>query len=98
MTVPTYNKGDRIRAQWLDAKLVALAGAQMKVGASGREVTGIVRHIRGDHPTNPTEVRVFIDPDGAWDGPVVKDLVRCTCGHPHVQIKPEWVVEILPPK
>jgi hypothetical protein len=87
-------KGSRIRANWLDASLVALAGVQMKFGAKSREVVGVIRHMRGDHPTNPTEIRYYIDPDDGYVGPK-KDLIGCTCGHPHVEIKPEWVSEIL---
>ncbi len=90
-----YNRGDRVRAQWFATHLTSLAGVQMKFGATPKEVVGTVRHIRGDHPTNPTEVRVFVDPDeGTYDGPKV-DLVGCTCGHPHVELKSLWIVEVL---
>ncbi len=87
-------KGSRVRANWLDARLTALTGVQMKLGARGVEIVGVIRHMRGDHPTNPTEIRYYIDPEGDYDGPKT-NLIGCTCGHPHVEIKPEWVSEIL---
>lgn len=93
-TTITYVKGDRIRASWLACEPACLAGAQMKLGAKPMTVTGVVRHIRGDHPTNPTTIRVYVDPDGDWQGPTV-EVVRCTCGHPHVELQPEWVEAIL---
>lgn len=65
-------KGRRVTARWFDSKLVALAGNQLKVGATPREVTGIVTHIRGDHPSAPTQVDVHIQPDDGGDEVVVK--------------------------
>jgi hypothetical protein len=87
-------KGSRIRANWFKASLACLAGAQMKVGATGVEVVGVIRHIRGDHPTNPTRIRYFIDPEGEFKGEMT-DLVGCACGYRHVEINPAWVSEIL---
>jgi hypothetical protein len=48
-------KGTRIAASWYQANdpLSCLAGMQMKVGAKARSVTGVVRHVRGDHPARP---------------------------------------------
>lgn len=93
-TKTTYNKGDRVRAQWFSTHLSSLAGVQMKFGATVKEVVGTVRHIRVDHPTHPTSTRVYLDPDEPYDGPKV-ELVGCTCGHPHVELKPSWIMEIL---
>lgn len=87
-------KGDRIRAQWLATHLCALAGAQMKFGAHGRELTGTVRHVRGDHPVNPTVVKLYVDPEGDFDGPKTTPY-GCTCDHPHVEVDPSWVAEVL---
>jgi hypothetical protein len=91
-----YHKGDRVRAQWFATHLTSLAGVQMKFGATIKDVVGTVRHIRGDHPIHPTEVRVYLDPDldSTYDGPKV-DLVDCTCGHPHVELKPAHIIEVL---
>jgi len=90
----TLVKGSRIRARWFQAELVSLAGAQMKLGAQGMEVVGIIKHFRGDHPTDPKEVRIYIDPEGDYKGEKV-DVYGCTCGRQHVMLKPEWVSEIL---
>lgn len=83
-------KGTRIRAQWIDAEVVGLAGVQMKFGATSREVTGVVRHIYG--LTADVPEWLYVDPDDAWDGPTVTD---CSCGGPHVRVRPRHVVEIL---
>jgi hypothetical protein len=54
-------KGDKVRAQWFAADLSAsLAGAQTKVSATLMHAEGVVTHIRGDHPTDPTSVAVWI--------------------------------------
>ena len=67
---------------------------QMKVGAKPRAVIGVVRHVRGDHPVKPVEVRFYVDPDAAWDGPTVTPH-GCVCGHPHIEINPKHVTGIL---
>ncbi len=85
-------KGDRIHAHWFgDAQPVALAGMMMKVQATEFSVVGVVRHVRGDHPTQPTHVRFYVDPDGAWTGPTVRPH-GCTCDHGHVEVDPKHVV------
>ena len=63
MDSPFLKKGDRIRAQWFQATDACLAGMQPKVGATLIIVEGKVTHIRGDHPTNPIEIRVWVQPD-----------------------------------
>lgn len=60
-------KGTRIRAEWFQASTVCLAGVQPKMGATACSVTGTVKHIRGDHPTNPTVIRLLVQPDAGGD-------------------------------
>lgn len=86
---PFVRKGDWIRAQWLRATDACLAGCMPKVGAEGIDVSGIVRHVRGDHPTTPTTVRLYVDPD---DGQGTVTPPGCTCG-PHVEVNPDHVVD-----
>lgn len=88
-------KGTRIRAEWFQANKPpsSLSGMQLKFGVTKFAVTGTVRHVRGDHPTNPTEVHFYIDPEGEWTGPT-STPPGCTCG-PHVMVKPQHVVEVL---
>ena len=82
-------KGTHIRAQWFDAKLVSLAGMDMKTGATLRNVTGVVRHVRGDHPTAPTTVRIYIESDDGLGTPCGDCQVR------EVEVDPKHVVEVL---
>jgi hypothetical protein len=56
-------KGDRVTANWIETKPVALAGVQMKLGGTTKSVSGVVTHIRGDHPINPTSIGVCIKDD-----------------------------------
>ena len=89
-------KGDRITAQWFNkTRLVGLAGMQMK--ASMREVTvsGIVAHIRGNHPTEPTISAFFVTldhelPEGMEELP---DTI-CSCGVSHVLVNPNHVIDV----
>jgi hypothetical protein len=83
-------KGDRIRASWLAVKPVCLAGVQPKLGGEVQTVTGVIRHIRCDDPMNPTEIRIYVDPDGEWTGSRVTPF-GCECPTAHVEIQPEWV-------
>lgn len=64
-------KGDRVRAQWFQTTDAALAGMQPKVGAILVNVEGRVTHVRGDHPTNPTQIRVWVKPDDGGDEVIV---------------------------
>lgn len=55
--------GMRARAEWLEAAPLgshSLAGMQAKVSATSRVVEGIVTHIRGDSPTDPASVGVWL--------------------------------------
>lgn len=71
-------KGDRIMARWWIAEPVSLAGMQTKVGATEITVTGIARHFRGDHPTEPTEIVVYLDPEGPVN-PMARRERPCGC-------------------
>lgn len=88
-------KGDRVRARWFrtSPRPVALAGMQLKAAASLVEVEGTVRHVRGDHPTAPSEVRLFLDCNDS-DLPLVRPP-GCTCPRGHAEVKPSWVTEVL---
>jgi hypothetical protein len=44
---------------------------QDKVTGEWRDVIGTVRHIRGDHPVNPTTIGLWVEPDGGGDEVVV---------------------------
>lgn len=60
--------GSRVYVKFLKAQELgtySIAGAMPKVVGEFVEFTGTVRHIRGNHPTNPTDVRLWIEPDGA---------------------------------
>ncbi len=62
------SKGMRVFVQALVAQRTgthSLAGAQMKVSAQHVELTGTIAHVRGDHPTAPTNIGVWIAPDDA---------------------------------
>lgn len=85
----TITKGMRVRARWFDAKLTCLSGVQMKFGATEHVVTGVVRHVRGDHPTNPTTVRIYVEADDGVGTPCPSCQVR------EVEIDPQHVVAIL---
>lgn len=60
-------KGDWVSAQWLEPYEAGLSGSGLKFAAQNKSVSGIVRHIRGDHPTHPTSIRLFVEPDGGGD-------------------------------
>ena len=73
-------KGCRIRAGWLQVDPAAsLAGMQPKFAMTSKTVEGVVTHVRGDHPTHPTMIRIWVQPDEG----------------PEVIVKPEHVLEIL---
>lgn len=80
-------KGSTIRARWYQVTDACLAGVQPKVGARERDVTGVVRHVRGN-AAEPTKVRIYIDAPGANVTPP-----DCTCG-PHVEVDPAHVVSV----
>lgn len=84
-------KGARIRARWTETEMVSLAGMQMKVQLAEREVTGVVRHLRGDDPVAPTIVRLYVDPEAPWSGRTVRPH-GCRCERAHVEVHPRHVV------
>jgi hypothetical protein len=69
-------KGDRVTATWIDAEPKALSGVQIKVSGEFKTVTGVVTHIRGDHPINPTSVGVAIMDDEGLEHWVDLNFVR----------------------
>ncbi len=97
--LPYVTKGSHIRAEWMAAKtnpLASVSGQQLKFEVQAHTITGIVKHVRGDHPTQPTIIRLFVDPDPgtSWTGPTT-NLEGCTCGHPHVEVNPDHLIEVL---
>lgn len=84
--------GDTIRAKWFKASPLgsfSLAGNFMKFNATSHDVSGTVRHIRGDHPTEPTIIGVWIEHDSG-------DLCQ-KCGVKEVgPINPKYIVEWRP--
>lgn len=83
MVTVDIRKGTRLRARWFDAKTsppASLAGVHLKFSATERVVTGVVTRIRGDDPLKPATVRLWVKPDDGGDD---------------VEIRPEWVVEVL---
>lgn len=56
-------KGDWVLAEWFEPNESCLSGSQLKFAVRHKYVNGIVRHIRGNHPTQPTSIRLFIEPD-----------------------------------
>ncbi len=88
-------KGDRIRASWLVTEPASLAGQQNKVAAREIQVSGTIRHFRGDHPTHPTIIRIYLDPDPGYHGPTVRPQ-ECRCKAEHVEVNPAHVKEVLP--
>ena len=89
MDTHNIKKGTRIRARWFSANMACLAGSQPKFGATLHEVTGTVRHIRGDHPTEPKTIRLYVEADDGTGSPCGKCQVR------EVEVNPDHVVEVL---
>lgn len=71
-------KGDWVSAEWLEPHEAGLSGSAIKFAAKTKTISGIVRHVRGDHPTRPTSIRLFVEPDG---------------GGEQVLVAPSWVRE-----
>lgn len=69
--VPNIVKGTRVQAQWFQATDACLAGMQPKTGAIQHNVIGVVTHIRGDHPTQPKIIRVWVKPDVGGDEVII---------------------------
>jgi hypothetical protein len=86
-------KGDRVDAQWFELAPLgsySLAGYQTKFNAKPRSITGEVRHVRSDHPTNPVNVILHVQTEGKLGTLCPKCLVY------EVEVRPEWVTKIYP--
>ena len=60
-------KGTRVHVRVFVSQPIgsfSIAGAQMKTTGQWRELTGTITHVRGDHPTNPVEIGIWVQPDG----------------------------------
>lgn len=77
-------KGSRVKAHWFQANdpPSSLAGMQMKLGVTEKQVEGVVTHIRSDGAFKPHRVAVWVQPDG---------------GGPEVIINPAWIREVQAP-
>jgi len=57
-------KGSRVKARWFAVPKswdrTSIAGMQMKLPATEMFAEGVVTHIRGDHPVNPTRIEIAI--------------------------------------
>ncbi len=89
-------KGDRIHVEWFQAQEFgtwSLAGFQEKTTGQFVSVIGTCVHFRGDHPTNPTKIRIYIDvEEGTLPDSV--ELVKpygCTHEKGHLEIREEWI-------
>lgn len=89
------HKGDKIIAWWLESTNACLAGAQLKTGSKSHYVVGIVRHVRGNDPVNPTVVRLYVDVTEGALRPQIRPS-GCTCKVGHAEIRPENIVSIDP--
>lgn len=82
MTTPTTfaAKGSRVRVRILVPKPLgsySVAGAQPKFVAEEVTFTGKIAHVRGNHPTAPTSIRVWVEPDDPQElGPHQATLAR----------------------
>lgn len=101
MPADYLTKGTRVRASWFQPKPLgtfSLAGVQMKTTGSFVDLVGTCRHFRGDDPVNPTETRIYIEPDGDVPDSIPRTRpYGCTCpGHDLlVEVRPEWVVGVI---
>lgn len=87
-------KGDRIEARWFRSEGKGpLPGT---LALTELTVRGRIRHLRGDHPTVPSVIRLYVDPEGPWEGTTTRPH-GCTCPHEHVEVNPEHVIRTLGP-
>lgn len=72
-------KGTRLRFRVFHARplgYVSLAGVQTKTSGQFVEREGVVTHVRGDHPTHPTSIRLWLRlGDGTEVGPIDPAIV-----------------------
>lgn len=86
-------KGDTIVATWVRVRPVSLAGFQNKEEGEAITVRGTVRHLRGDDPISPNEIRLYVDPEGETKEKLVRPE-GCTCETGHVEVNPKYVTQI----
>jgi hypothetical protein len=93
------NKGDLVAFKWFQTKLplASLAGMQPKVTGDFIEVSGHVAHVRGDHPSEPTQVGIWLRADDALKGAEGIDRVLCPkCGREEIgPMDLAYVVDVL---
>lgn len=99
MKAPYITKGVKVHVEFFSSKELgtySLSGFQPKVTGLFVSVAGPCVHFRGDHPTHPTQVKIFIDvtegelPEGV-------ELVKpfgCTHEKGHLEIREEWIKAI----
>ena len=95
MEEKVITKGNRIRWRIQRVYLPCLSGAQFKMGVDVSDHSGIVRHVRGDHPVKPTKTVLYVDPDKMEMElfPRLMD-VGCSCGRKHVEVQLSEIIEV----
>jgi hypothetical protein len=81
------NKGDSVTFKWFQTKLPldSLSGMQMKVTGDFVEVSGHVAHVRGDSPTDPEQVGVWLRADASLKASHSFDRMMCPkCGQEEI--------------
>lgn len=76
-------KGTKVKVSRLKVsdKPKALAGNNLKFGAKQEDFEGVVRHIRGNHPINPTSIRLWVEPVSGDTSSSAEDIEFCErCG------------------
>lgn len=89
-------KGSKVHVEFFASKPLgsfSVAGVQLKTTGAMVNVNGTCAHFRGDHPTTPKEVRVYID---VTEGelPEHVDLVKpygCMHKKGHLEVRIEWI-------
>lgn len=96
MNAPFITKGDKVHVEFFASQELgsfSLSGFQMKTTGSKVSVFGTCIHFRGNHPTHPTETRLYID---VIEGelPEHVKLVKphgCTHEKGHLEVREEWI-------
>jgi len=98
VTVTYITKGTTVRVTRLLLQPIgtySLSGSQMKLAARSQTFEGIVRHVRGNHPTAPTSTALWVEPTSEewvsdWEGAAFCEK----CGVWEIgSINPESVVQ-----
>lgn len=94
-TGPFMTKGTRVHATWFNPQLnppASLSGMQFKLSGTMISIVGKCAHFRGDHPTDPKNIRIYLDIEGALPDSLKKVIPHgCTHEEGHVEIREEWV-------